>query len=411
MPVTELDEAVAALNDLLTNPQASAMPPDSLRSHRGFAALYQEIAAIRDHLLEIGRGDLRHPIREKGVLAGSLKSLQASLRHLTWQTQMIAEGDFSQRVEFLGDFSVAFNAMTEALAQAKSELEASEARYRLLAENVADVIVTLDRRRRFTYVSPSIFRLLGYHPDDLIGRSIAEFSSQAAELHAGTIVEMPLTCADGTARWAEMSVAMLPDEGGQGADMVCVIRDVTDWKRLQENLRHLASTDGLTGALNRRHFVELGAHEIAKAVPRPCPTSLLLMDIDHFKQVNDRFGHPVGDEVLRQGVEACRRTLRSEDAVGRVGGDEFAVLLPSTAAADAVRVAERLRRIYEQLTVSTPEGERVSVTVSIGVAHCDAGGMNMDELMRRADAALYHAKRSGRNCVRRYEEVPESDSE
>jgi len=403
--VTNLDDAVAALNALLSDPEASATPPESLRSHPGFVEVYQEAAAIREHLLAISRGDLRRPLREKGVLTGCLKSLQANLRHLTWQTQMIAEGDFTQRVEFLGDFSVAFNAMTDALAQAKAELEQSEARYRLLAENAADVIVTLDRQRRFTYVSPSVLRMMGYRPDQLIGRSIAEFSSQAAEFHHGTVVEMPLACADGSVRWAEMSIGPVPAGAGQDADLVCVIRDITDWKRLQENLRHLAAADGLTGAVNRRHFVELGTCEIAKAVPRPCPTSLLLMDIDHFKQINDRYGHLVGDEVLKQGVEACRRTLRSEDALGRVGGDEFAVLLPGTSAADAVRVAERLRRIYASLVISTPEGERVGVTISIGVAHCQAGEISMEELLRRADCALYEAKRTGRNCVRSCEEV------
>jgi diguanylate cyclase (GGDEF)-like protein len=240
---------------------------------------------------------------------------------------------------------------------------------------------------------------MGYAPDQLVGRSLGEFTDLKGTPRPGVVVELSVTCQDGSARWAEMSTAALPD-GSDGAALVCVLRDITDRKRLEKDLHHLATTDGLTGALNRRHFVELGQRELAQAVRRFCPVTLLLLDVDHFKQINDRHGHRVGDEVLRQVVQAGRRSLRAEDAFGRVGGDEFAVLLPATASPQAVQIAERLRRTYEALAVPLPEGGTVRFTVSIGVAQWRPEQATIEDMIHRADCALYEAKRGGRNCVR-----------
>lgn len=398
-PDSRLDSAVAALQRLLTDPQAGALPPEELRSHPGFVALYQELAAIRNHLLRISHGDLSEPIHERGILSGHLKSLQAKLRHLTWQTQMIAAGDFTQRVEFLGEFSTAFNAMAEALARTTAELERSEARYRLLAENAADVIVTLDRAGRFVYVSPSVFRLTGHTPDQLVGHSLTEVTDLRASPQPDTVFELAVRCQDGTVRWAEMSTAALPADSGDGAVLICVLRDITERKRLEANLHQMATTDELTGAFNRRFFVQLCERELVEAARRFSPTSLLMMDIDHFKRINDRFGHAAGDEVLRQVVLTGRQILRAEDSFARLGGDEFAVLLPGTTVPQAVRVAERLRLAYEGLTVHSGEERAIRFTVSFGVAQWQPEYTSVEDLLHRADCALYAAKRAGRNCV------------
>lgn len=394
-----LDQAVEALQKLLRDPQASPLPPAELRGHAGFTALYQELSALRTHLTHICRGDLRHPIHERGPLSGCLKSLQARLRHLTWQVQMVAAGDFSQRVEFLGEFSQAFNEMTEALARTKAELERSEARYRLLAEYAADVIVTLDREGRFVYVSPSVFSLLGYTPDHLTGRPLSEITPMEGCPVPGTVVELTIRCHDGSTRWVEVSTAALPEDAGDGAVRVCVFRDISERKRLESDLKQMATTDGLTGAYNRRFFVEICHQEILRAERRLRPIAIVLMDIDHFKRVNDRFGHTAGDEVLRQLVETGRKTLRSEDVLGRLGGDEFAVLLPGTTLEQAARVAERLRSTYEQLKVPARSGT-VRFTVSCGVAEWQPHFQTVEDLLQRADCALYKAKNAGRNCVR-----------
>ncbi|MEW8978313.1 MAG: diguanylate cyclase [Symbiobacterium sp.] len=397
--VADLDRAVAALQRLLTDPHAPEQPPAELRTHKGFAELYQELAAVRSHLQRISHGNLSQPIRQRGLLSGYLKSLQAELRHLTWQTQRIAAGDFSQRVEFLGEFSAAFNTMTEALARTTAELSQSVAHYRLLAENVADVILTLDRTGRLTYVSPSVFRLAGYQPDELVGRSLTEVTSLKGPPRPDTVVELQVRCKDGTERWAEMTTAALPAETGAEAVLVCVLRDTTDRKRLELNLEQLATVDGLTGAFNRRFFVQLCEREIAEA-PRRCrPVALVMLDVDHFKRINDQYGHSAGDEVLRQVVRTGRQVLRAEDAFGRVGGDEFAVLLPGTTAEQAVRVAERLRAAYAETEVTPDAGVRIRFTASFGVAQWRPEWRTADDLLLRADRALYAAKRAGRNCV------------
>nr|PZN69476.1 MAG: hypothetical protein DIU55_12920 [Bacillota bacterium] len=405
-----LDRAVEALQRLLADPQASPEPPPELEGHAGFAALYRDLSALRTHLTHICRGDLSHPIRERGPLAGCLKSLQARLRHLTWQVQQVAAGDFSQRVEDLGEFSAAFNRMTEALARARAELERSEARYRLLAENVADVIATLDGEGRFVYVSPSARSLLGCAPEELTGRLLSAITGCDALPRPGTVVELTVRRPDGSTRWVEVSTGALPAGGLDGAVLVCVFRDITERKQLEDDLKQAATTDELTGAHNRRFFVQICEQELLRAGRRSRPTSLVLMDVDHFKRINDRYGHAAGDEVLRRVVEAGRRTLRSEDVIGRIGGDEFAVLLPSTTLEQAVRVAERLRATCEQLAVETRSGT-IRFTMSCGVVEWKPHYGSVEGLLQRADSALYAAKNAGRNCVRTDEASPGRDQQ
>lgn len=167
--------------------------------------------------------------------------------------------------------------------------------------------------------------------------------------------------------------------------------------RLDEELRHLATIDPLTGALNRRSLAGRARHEMAEAARHKHPISLLLIDLDHFKGINDGFGHAAGDDVLRAVTSAVRAGLRETDALSRQGGEEFAVLLPHADRESAAAGAERLRRAIEQLRLPAPLQEQ-SVTVSIGVAQW-AEGETLDELLRRADAALYRAKNAGRNRV------------
>jgi diguanylate cyclase (GGDEF)-like protein len=158
-----------------------------------------------------------------------------------------------------------------------------------------------------------------------------------------------------------------------------------------------ATIDSLTGILNRRAFFEAARERLALAAERGEPVSLLLVDIDHFKRVNDTFGHPAGDEVLAAVTEHLRRALRAHDLFGRVGGEEFAVLLPE-AEAEAIVVAERMRLAVRGLT--TPATQRLDCSVSIGCASVAAGERaTIETLFRRGDAGLYAAKRAGRNRV------------
>jgi len=166
--------------------------------------------------------------------------------------------------------------------------------------------------------------------------------------------------------------------------------------KLHHLVQRQATTDDLTGLVNRRRFIEALDSEIVRADTFRSPLSVVLGDLDHFKLVNDRFGHQTGDEVLRQFAELVREHLRDVDVPGRIGGEEFAILLPGTDAAGAVAVAERVRRSLRTLR---PTPDRTgTVTASFGVAQFTSGQTG-DELLRRADVALYRAKSEGRNRV------------
>jgi diguanylate cyclase (GGDEF)-like protein len=173
------------------------------------------------------------------------------------------------------------------------------------------------------------------------------------------------------------------------------------WRR-QRRIAHLletqAHTDPLTGLANRRHFFEAADAELARSRRYEAPLSLLMLDIDRFKEVNDAHGHRAGDRVLQKLAQTCLEVLRNVDVVGRVGGEEFAILLPETASEGAVEVAERLRAAVEAAEVVREEGVPIRVTVSIGAATL-AGNANLDTLMSQADDALYDAKHRGRNRV------------
>jgi diguanylate cyclase (GGDEF)-like protein len=175
---------------------------------------------------------------------------------------------------------------------------------------------------------------------------------------------------------------------------------------LQRELAVQARTDPLTGALNRRALEEAALRETARSVRHGIPLCMIMIDIDHFKRLNDKYGHAVGDCVLVALVTKLKQTLRIQDLLARTGGEEFTILMPDTPAQTGMAAAERLRRIVEALEVPAVE-KPIHVTVSAGVAGFkpDLGGW--EDMMRRADGAMYKAKARGRNAVEA--EGPEID--
>jgi diguanylate cyclase (GGDEF)-like protein len=169
--------------------------------------------------------------------------------------------------------------------------------------------------------------------------------------------------------------------------------------RLFEEIQQLAITDSLTGMFTRRHFFELGEIEFARSRRYKRPLSMLIIDVDHFKQVNDTYGHAVGDKVLEMVAQCYIQNVRQPDIVGRYGGDEFVLLLPETNLMEAQGLAERLRTQISSVTVQTDQRE-ICVTISLGVASLDSSCADLSDLLRRSDEALLEAKRSGRNSVR-----------
>ena len=177
---------------------------------------------------------------------------------------------------------------------------------------------------------------------------------------------------------------------------------VEELTRLNQEVQRLANEDVLTGCFNRRHFMSLAWQEIQRSIRYKGSFSFLMMDIDHFKGFNDRYGHQIGDQLLCQLVSLCQKQLRSVDILGRYGGEEFVVLMPETAGEGALEASERLRESIEKMSIDTPAG-KLSITVSMGLASLTSGfdeSQNLDTLIRSADKALFAAKDAGRNCVR-----------
>ncbi|WP_460759009.1 GGDEF domain-containing protein [Lysobacter fragariae] len=167
----------------------------------------------------------------------------------------------------------------------------------------------------------------------------------------------------------------------------------------RDAVQRLANTDHLTGVFSRRHFYDNAELEVARAHRDHIPLSLLMLDIDHFKRINDTWGHAVGDVVLQAFAHACQSRLRASECFGRLGGEEFALLLPGATLQDAQRIAEHLREAIVATRIRAGDGREVDFTVSIGAALMNDLDANLDALLKRCDAALYRAKHEGRNRV------------
>lgn len=183
-----------------------------------------------------------------------------------------------------------------------------------------------------------------------------------------------------------------------GGGYLAIYRDIDDAKKMYERLEFLASADPLTELPNRRSFLDAAKSEFLRAQRHGRALSFLILDIDHFKSINDRFGHAAGDEALRQVARCCRETLRRSDHIGRIGGEEFAVMLPETGPELGYEAAERLRIALSKLEIPT-EDEVLWLTVSIGGMTANAEHASAEQVMAEADAALYDAKHGGRNRV------------
>lgn len=172
----------------------------------------------------------------------------------------------------------------------------------------------------------------------------------------------------------------------------------------EDELHRLSITDPLTGVPNRRHFLELAQHEVARTQRYGVPLSIAILDVDAFKAINDRYGHLAGDQVLRELATLCQSHVRESDLFARFGGEEFIVLFTEAGKEEAWSSAERLRQLVAARTFHV-EGAPLRVTVSTGVATYGGAGLTLDELLRQADSAMYAAKRLGGNRVLA---VPES---
>jgi diguanylate cyclase (GGDEF)-like protein/PAS domain S-box-containing protein len=291
-------------------------------------------------------------------------------------------------------------------------LVASEERFRLMAENASDAIVVFEPTGRIQYASPAAQAILGMAPDSLLGHRLTDFvhaadragiETRIHDLATGDEVAAAMTyrwCKpQGDVAWVENVCRVLRDPAsGSVTTIQGATRDVTARKAMEEELSRLALFDPLTGAANRTLFLERLSKALRARHRSGGPVSVLVVDLDGFKDVNDRYGHQAGDQALMTVAKRLMALVRPADTVARVGGDEFVVLCHDADADAAKALAERLvGAVGEPIAVGPG---LVQVGASIGVAPADIGEPSLEALLRAADVAMYEAKRAGKGCVR-----------
>lgn len=271
-------------------------------------------------------------------------------------------------------------------------------------------IVITDLDGVIEWVNPAVLRLTGYRVEEAVGQktSLLRSGTHDESFYKGmwqTILsgevwhgDMVNKRKDGSLYNEEMTITPVMDDHGTIQHFIAVKQDISKRKQLEEELHQLATTDSLTGVANRRHFLKRVAEELKRIKRYGGHCALIMLDLDHFKRINDSRGHAAGDSVLCHFTSLVQDHLRGSDLLGRLGGEEFAVFLPETALEGAVGLAERVRRHTESEPANSEKGQ-VSYTVSVGVTLLDPLDASPDDALARADEALYRAKANGRNRV------------
>ena len=292
---------------------------------------------------------------------------------------------------------------------ALAELETSKMELKSIYNELPDVFYRTNMQGIITMISPSCFDVNGYRQQEMLGTAMSDYYVTPEERQKivqaitdgggkATGVEAGLKHKDGTTVWISTNAFIRFDADHQPISVDGVARDISGRKRMEDQLTALARTDGLTGVYNRSYFMDKSDAVIEVMRRYQHPASMMMLDLDHFKKINDNYGHHVGDLALLAFTKACRQEIRESDVLGRLGGEEFGLLLPETSIQNAQVLAERIRKATAAIEV--PLGDRmIGITVSIGLVELSAEDLSLSSVMRRADLAMYQAKERGRNQV------------
>lgn len=286
--------------------------------------------------------------------------------------------------------------------------------FRQIVSETADGVVAINDQHRIVLYNRAAESIFGHTASQVLGQPLEMLLPEASRKAHKQLIESFASEGGGARYMGErtshimgaradgtlvpLGATILRIQAQGGTLNVAILRDLSERMRLIEQLQVLASTDSLTGALNRRTFLERANHERARAERHGGDLALLIMDLDRFKSINDTFGHEAGDRVLQAFCQACRKSIRATDLFCRWGGEEFALLMPDTQLQGASVVAERIREDAQNSPAQFND-RTIYFTVSIGVGHYQSGDA-IEGLVARADTALYASKHGGRNRVR-----------
>jgi diguanylate cyclase (GGDEF)-like protein/PAS domain S-box-containing protein len=289
----------------------------------------------------------------------------------------------------------------------------SEERHRLMTENACDIIATVDLSGNFTYISPSVEKITGYTPTEVIRhyREIGYFLPgvqkemdrqreriktmvEKGERFDAINFEQRQVRKDGTSIYTDTVLSGIYDEEDKFRELLAISRDITEKVKIRKKIIELSETDKLTMLCNRMKLDYTLELELCRAKAKASTFSLIMIDIDDFKQINDRFGHLAGDVVLVELAKLFKAMTRSTDLVGRWGGEEFLVILPDTDEWGAIELAEKIRSGVSENCF--PEQQQITISLGVSVFSGDA---TVDSIIHRADQALYQAKKNGKNQV------------
>ena len=324
---------------------------------------------------------------------------------------LVAYRQFGRRREAVYALEAANRELEQRVEERTAQLQLSEARARAFMNTAMDGVVVIDGESRILEFNRAAEQMFGYRSVDVVGQNLGLLMPEGMQGAHGEYVtgamgkeatrlmgrgrEVQGRRQDGSRFPIEVTVGSAVRE--QGALHVGIIRDITERKEAEWQLQRLATLDGLTGVFNRRALMELGEQLFALARRYQWDLAVMMLDADHFKFVNDNYGHHVGDEVLKLLASRTGAILRSTDILGRLGGEEFGIILPETGPEGARELGQRLLQQIRAGCLPLQDGRELRFTVSVGVASLTAGDADLDALFRRADAALYEAKRGGRD--------------
>ncbi len=366
------------------------------------------------HMREI-IGDKRYAMNEhhlQGVLRGEPQLFERALKTIKGDERYT---QVSYQPDIMGGkvrgFFVLVTDITQR-RQAEMALRASEKRFRKVLESAPIGMALLSLDNHFKQVNQAFCRICGYSWEELLSLTVEDithpddthsYESIQQRLKNGEIdtyeLEKRYIHKNRDIVWVQLTASLLRDDDGKPQRIIKQVQDITRRKQLEQELERQAHTDYLTGLANRRHFLDLAGHEVAHIRRYGGNLSVAMLDLDHFKNINDTYGHQVGDQVLKELASICHRILREVDIVGRIGGEEFAVLFPETDGSEAYEIVERLREAIAANGIRLENGQSLHFTASIGIASFVDKDASIETLLSRADKALYEAKTSGRNRI------------